>query len=94
MAVMAVEKTSIALPREDLVAARRAADAEGLSLSAFLVKLVREHVARQSRFEAMDRFVKTYAPKHRLTPRAKAAIEAEWEAPLEPIRPRRRRRAA
>lgn len=91
---MATQKTRIALAKEELAVAKKAAAAEGLSLSAFLSKLVRAHVAQQGKFDAMDRFVKKYAPGHRLTPDARAAIEAEWNAPLQPVRTRRRRGAA
>jgi hypothetical protein len=91
---MATQKTSIALGKEELAAAKKAAASEGLSLSAFLSKLVRAHVAQQLKFDAMDRFVKKYAPSHRLTEDTRAAIEAEWNAPLKPVRARRRRSAA
>jgi hypothetical protein len=91
---MATKKTSIALGRDELSAAKKAAAAEGLSLSAFLTKLVRAHIEQQVKFAAMDRFAKRYAPKHRLTEEARASIEAEWSAPLKPVRSRRRRTAA
>jgi hypothetical protein len=91
---MPAQKTSIALGKDELTAAKKAAAREGLSLSAFLSKLVRAHIAQEMRFDAMDRFVKKHAPKHRLTEEARAAIEAEWSAPLKPVRPRRRRSAA
>lgn len=91
---MPTQKTSIALGKEELAAAKKAAASEGLSLSAFLTKLVRAHVEQRAKLEAMDRFVSTYAPKHRLSEKARAAIESEWTAPLQPVRPRRRRKAA
>lgn len=91
---MPTQKTSIALGKDELVAAKKAAAAEGLSLSAFLTKLVGEHVAQQKRFEEMERFVATFAPRHRLSEASRAAIEAEWKAPLKPVRPRRKRSAA
>lgn len=91
---MATKKTSIALGKDELAAAKNAADAEGLSLSAFLTKLIRAHVEQEAKFAAMDRFAHTYAPRHRLTEEAKAAIEAEWTAPLKPVRSRRRKSAA
>jgi hypothetical protein len=91
---MAIQKTSIGLRKDELAAAKKAAAAEGLSLSAFLSRLVRAHVAQQLKFDAMDRFVKEHAPGHRLTEEARAAIEAEWSAPLKPVRARRRRSAA
>ena len=91
---MPTRKTSVALGRDELAAAKKAAAAEGLSLSAFLTNLVRAHVAQQVRFAAMDDYLARYAPEFRLDEKARAAIEAEWIRPLKPVRPRRRRRAA
>jgi hypothetical protein len=91
---MAVQKTSIALPSEDLEAARTAAAAEGLSLSAFLSSLIRERTARQAKIDAMGRYLAEHASAFRLRPGARAAVEAEWTAPLKPVRSRRKRRAA
>jgi len=90
---MATLKTSIALSREELSVAKKAAEAQGLSLSAFLSSLVREHAAQEARFEAMDHYLQRFAPRFRLSERARAAVEAEWSAPLKPIRPKRRRAA-
>lgn len=91
---MPTQKTSIALGKDELAAAKKAAAAEGLSLSAFLSKLVRAHVEQEMKFAAMDRFVTEHVPGHRLTEGARAAIEAEWTAPLKPVRSKRRRSAA
>jgi hypothetical protein len=88
---MSTQKTSVALGKEELAAAKRAAAAEGLSLSAFLTNLVRAHVAQEARFAAMDRYLKVYAPGFRMSKKAQAAIEAEWTAPLAPVRKRRKR---
>ena len=91
---MATQKTSIALGNDALAAAKEAAATEGLSLSAFVTNLIRAHVAEQERLDAMGRYLTKYAPGFRLTEKARDAVEAEWRAPLEPIRPRRRRSAA
>lgn len=91
---MATRKTSVALGKDELVAAKKAAAAQGLSLSAFLTLLVRTHVAQQERFEAMARYLAKFAPGFRLGEKARAAVEAEWSAPIGPVRPRRKRRAA
>jgi hypothetical protein len=91
---MPTRKTSVALGRDELAAAKKAAAAEGLSLSAFLTRLVHEHVAQQVRFAAMDRYLTKYAPKFRLSEQARAAVEAEWTEPLEPVRVKRKRTAA
>jgi hypothetical protein len=93
---MPTQKTSIALGKEELAAAKKAAAAEGSSLSAFLTELVRAHVAQQARFDAMERYLSEQAPNFRLTDQARTAVEAEWSAPLKPVRtrPRRKRSAA
>ena len=91
---MATQKTSVALGQHELGTARKAAAAEGLSLSAFLTNLIREHVAQQARFDAMGGYLAKHAPEFRLTERARAAVESEWNAPLKPVRARRRRTAA
>jgi len=91
---MATQKTSIALDKKVLAAAKKAAAGEGLSLSAFLSKLVEAQIAQGLKFDAMDRFVNEFASGHRLTEEARAAIEAEWSAPLKPVRPRRKKSAA
>ncbi len=89
---MPTQKTSVALGKEELAAAKKTAAAEGTSLSAFLTKLVRDHVEQQRRFDAMARFLGKHAPGFRLTAKARASVEAEWTAPLEPVRRRARRR--
>jgi len=91
---MPTRKTSIALGRDELAAAKKAAAAEGLSLSAFLTRLVHDHIAQQARFEAMDRYLTKFAPGFRLSDKARADVEAEWTAALKPVRPRRKRAAA
>lgn len=84
------EKTSIALGKEELTAARRAAVKEGLSLSAFLARLVREHMAQEARFDAMDLYLERFAPGFQLSDAARATISSEWTAPLRPVRRRKR----
>lgn len=77
-------KTSIALGREELRAAKKSAAAQGLSLSGFLSSLVREHAAQQARFEAMDHYLQRFAPRFRLSEKARVAVEAEWTDPPKP----------
>ena len=91
---MSASKISISLPKEELAAAKRAAAKEGITLSALVARLIRANDERLRQLDAMEAFLKKYAPHHRLTEKARAAIEAEWYAPLKPVRPRRRRRAA
>lgn len=91
---VSTKKTSIALGKDELAAAKKAAAAEGLSLSAFLTRLVRAHVAEQERLDAMGGYLSKHASDFRLTEKARAAVESEWTAPLKPVRARRRRTAA
>jgi hypothetical protein len=91
---MSTTKTSVALGKEELVAAKRAAKREGVSVSAFLTRLIREHAAQVARFEAMKHYLDAHAPDFRPTDAARAAVVAEWTAPLSPVRRRSRRRAA
>jgi len=62
---MATLRTSIALGREDVVLAKKAAVAQGLSLSAFLAALVREHAVQETRFHAMDNYLQRFALRFR-----------------------------
>jgi hypothetical protein len=87
-------ETSICLAKEDLAVAKTAARRDGLSLSAFLAKLIRAHAEEQAKIAGMERFLRTHARGYRLTDDARRAIEAEWRAPLPPVRSRRRRAAA
>lgn len=89
---MATQKTSVSLDVGAIAAAKRAAEAEGVSLSAFLSQLIRERVKQDERFEAMARFLHEHAPTHKLSERSRRAIEAEWSAPLQPVRARGRRK--
>ena len=91
---MKTQKTSIALDDETLAGAKKAAAAAGLTVSALVSKLLEQHVAQQKKFDAMDRFVRKHAPRHRMSAAEAEAIEAEWTAPLAPVRPRNKRRAA
>ena len=75
-------------------AAKRAAIAEGLSLSGLLMKLLTAHFERQAKFDAMDRYVKKYAPNVRVTDDDIQAIRDEMAAPLKPVRRTKRKRAA
>ena len=51
------QKVSVALEKSALAAAKKAAVADGLSLSGLLMKLLTAHFEREARFESMDRFV-------------------------------------
>lgn len=91
---MKTQKTSIALDAKTLAGAKKAAAAAGLTVSALVSKLLEQHVAQQRKLEAMDRFVEKHAPGHRMSAAEAEAIEAEWTAPLAPVRARAKRSAA
>jgi len=74
--------------------AKRAAAAEGLSLSGLLMKLLNAHFERQARFDSMGRFIEKHAPNVRVTEEDMQAIRDEMTAPLKPVRRGRRKRAA
>ncbi len=88
------QKVSVAVQKDALVAAKKAATAEGLSLSGFLMKLLKAEFERQARFDSMDRFIETYAPNVRVTETDMQAIRDEMTAPLKPVRRSKRKRAA
>ena len=88
------KKVSVALREDTLQAAKKAAAAEGLSLSGLLMKLLTAHFERQARFDAMDRFIEKYAPDVRVSDAELRAIRDEMTAPLAPVRRTKRRRRA
>jgi predicted DNA binding CopG/RHH family protein len=88
------QKVSVALQKDALAAAKRAAAAEGLSLSGLLMKLLKAHFERQARFENMARFIDEYVPHVRVSERDMQTVRDEMNAPLRPVRRARRRRAA
>lgn len=88
------QKVSVALQKDTLSAAKKAAAAEGLSLSGLLMRLLNAHFERQARFENMGRFIEVYAPNLRVTEIDVQAIRDELAAPLKPVRRVKRRRAA
>ena len=88
------QKVSVALRSDALEAAKRAAAAEGLSLSGLLMKLLTAHFERQAKFEAMDRYVEKFAPNVRVSDEDMQAIRNEMAAPLAPVRRGKRKRAA
>lgn len=88
------QKVSVALEKEALVAAKKAAAADGLSLSGLLMKLLNEHFAQRARFASMGRFIKKHAANVRVTEDDMQALRDEMTAPLLPVRRGKRKRAA
>jgi hypothetical protein len=78
MVEMATAKVSIAIGRDELEAARRQAKREGLSLSAFISRAVRERVDECERQAAAERIIATYKPHERTTPEERKALVELW----------------
>jgi hypothetical protein len=87
-------KVSVALDKDALAKAKKLAAAEGLSLSALLMRLLVAHFERQARFESMDRFIDEYVDHGRVSEQVIQSIRDQLSAPLRPVRRGRRRRAA
>ena len=75
------EKVSVAIGREELRLARRAAEAAGMSLSAFVTSAVRSRVAEQRRLEAARQLLATFDPEDFATPEREAELLALWSRP-------------
>lgn len=84
----------MALDKDALVRAKKAAAAQGLSLSGLLMSLLTAHFERQAKLDAMGRYLEKFAPGTRVTEDDMDAIRREMTAPLKPVRRGKRRPAA
>ena len=75
------EKVSVAIGREELRLARRAAHAAGMSLSAFVTSAVRSRVAEQRRLDAARQVLATFDPEDIPTPEEEAELLELWRRP-------------
>ena len=75
------EKISVAMGREELRLARRAAQAAGMSLSAFVTSAVRSRIAEQRRLEAARHVLSTFDPEDLPTPEHEAELLELWSRP-------------
>jgi hypothetical protein len=75
------EKLSVALGREEVRLARRAAEEEGLSLSAFVTTAIRARVAEKRREAAANAVLASFDTDDLPTPAQEAALLATWHAP-------------
>ena len=85
---MASAKVSIAIGREDLAAARRAAKREGLSLSAFFSRAVRAQLEEHERREAGYRLLATFDPAEAPSLERQQELLALWQRRTPPKRRR------
>lgn len=91
-AMAGTEKISVAMGREELRLARRAAQAAGMSLSAFVTSAVRSRVAEQRRFDAARQVLATFDPEDFPTPEQEAELLEIWAKPrTTPVRRRGKR---
>jgi hypothetical protein len=63
----ATQKISVAMGRDELRLAKTAAHDEGVSLSAYVTRAVRERLQERRRLEAAQAFLSTFAPEERPT---------------------------
>lgn len=85
------EKISVALGREELRLARRVAEQEGLSLSAFVTTAIRARVAEKRRADAAREVLGSFEDEDLPTPEQEEALLRAWARPRR--RPQRTRRA-
>lgn len=75
------EKISVAMGRDELRLAKRAADEEGLSLSAFVTSAVRARIAEKRRADAAREVLAMFDPEDLPTPDVEAGLLALWSTP-------------
>ncbi len=86
---MPVAKISVTVDAEELRRARADLAERGLSLSAVISQLLREHNKERERQRAADELIATFKPEERATPAEMDALVELWSTPHRP--PRRRR---
>jgi hypothetical protein len=72
------QKISVAMGRDELRLAKVAAGEEGLSLSAFVTRAVRERLAERRRIEAAHEVLATFAREEFPTPDEQRELVALW----------------
>src|SRR5260370_15067916 len=72
------QKISVAMGRDELRLAKTAADEEGLSLSAFVTRAVRERLEERRRIEAARKVLSTLAPDDIPSARQQRDLGALW----------------
>jgi len=72
------QKISVAMGRDELRLAKTAADEEGLSLSAFVTRAVRERLEERRRMEAAREVLATFALEELPTPTERRDLVELW----------------
>jgi hypothetical protein len=76
--VATTQKISVAMGRSELRLAKTAADEEGLSLSAFVTRAVRERLEERRRMEAAREVLATFSPEDLPTPEEQRDLVELW----------------
>jgi hypothetical protein len=76
--VATTQKISVAMGRNELRLAKTAADEEGLSLSAFVTRAVRERLEERRRMEAAREVLATFSPEDLPTPEEQRDLVELW----------------
>jgi hypothetical protein len=74
----ATQKVSVAMGRDELRLAKTAAHEEGVSLSAFVTRAVRERLQERRRLEAAREFLATFTPEELPTPDEQHQLVELW----------------
>jgi hypothetical protein len=74
----ATQKISVAMGRDELRLAKTAAHEEGVSLSAYVTRAVRERLQERRRLEAAQQFLATFAPDELPTPEEQRELVELW----------------
>jgi hypothetical protein len=74
----ATQKISVAMGRDELRLAKTAAHEEGVSLSAYVTRAVRERLQERRRLEAAREFLATFAPEELPTPEEQRELVELW----------------
>lgn len=74
----ATQKVSVAIGRTELRLAKTAANEEGVSLSAYVTRAVRERLEERLRSEAAREFLATFAPDEIPTAEEERALVEVW----------------
>lgn len=79
----ATEKVSVAMGGDELRLAKTAAKQEGISLSAFVTKAVRDRLEEKRRMEAAREVLATFGADDLPTPEEERELMALWSRPRE-----------
>jgi hypothetical protein len=72
------QKISVAMGRNELRLAKTAAEAEGVSLSAFVTRAVRDRLEERERIEAQREILASFLPEEIPTADEQRALVAFW----------------